>query len=530
VKLLVVDDEILTREGIADSLRGENGIDDIAKADCGAAALDIIAGFKPDIMLTDIRMPLMDGIELASRVRHVMPDCKIIFMSGYSDKAYLKSAISLKALHYIEKPIDIDELRDAVQQAVELNFVEMRNLQQADRLQRSVQASIPLIKAEIAEELLNGTADPGRIRDKALAAGVTIPASGYFRTVIVKLGAREPLATIDAALCRRLLVDIERLLADEGYASLGVLKDETMIIVHLFTRDRPIRHDVLAAVCRKLAGEAGGEEALRFTMTAGPRVDRPERLAHSYSRALSLLPRSFYKNTGALIDADDSNASAIPAAAEVDAGTIALFTQAVQEKDGSAAQDTIAALASRLKRHDGTPVEAAKDGFLRMLTPLFEKDEPLRIRLTDGMPLWEKISRLRSIDDLEAFAMRAVDAHLAAAAVHSHAAAPRIVREAVRHIEQTYSDERLSIQSLCDHIYVTPTYLCSLFKAHTDLTINAYITQYRIAKARHLLSDPKLTVHQVAQLVGFSNSNYFAKVFRKVTGLKPSEYRENIPV
>jgi two-component system response regulator YesN len=531
VKLLVVDDEIITRDGIADSLRGEYGIDEIAKADCGAMALGMIDGFKPDIMLTDIRMPMMDGIELAFRVRHLMPDCKIIFMSGYSDKSYLKSAISLKALNYIEKPIDIDDLRDTLQQAVQLKADEVRSLQQADHLQRSVQASIPLIKAEIAEELLNGKADPDLIRDKAQTAGVTIPANGHFRTVILKLAACEPLVSVDAdSLRRRKLREAERLFTDEGYSCLCVLKDETMMIVHLFTANTPIRHNLLEAVCRKLGSESEAGEQLRLTMTAGPHVERLELLQHSYSRAVPLLPRSFYKGNGTLVDADCIDAATVYTTSESVASTITPFISAVQERNVPAAKETIRGLTRRLKQHEGTPVEVAKDSFLRMLTALFEKDEPMRILLTDGMPLWEKINRFQSIDDLEAFALRAVDAQLAETSESSHADPPRIVREAVRYIEQTYSDEKLSIQSLCDHIYITNTYLCSLFKAHTGQTINAYITQHRIGKARLLLSDPRLSVHQIAQLVGFSNSNYFAKVFRKVTGVKPSEYRENIPV
>jgi two-component system response regulator YesN len=529
MKLLVVDDEIITREGIANSLHGEYGIDEIAKADCGAVALDMIGGFKPDIMLTDIRMPLMDGIELASRVRHVMPDCKIIFMSGYSDKSYLKSAISLKALNYIEKPIDIDVLREALQQAVKLKTDELRGIQQTDRLQRSVEASIPLIKAEIAEELLSATADPDLICDKARIAGVTIPVSGHFRTIILKLTPHEPLASVDAALCRRMLHEAERLFADAGYSCLSVLKDE-MMIVHLFSGHTPIRHNMLEAVCRKLACESEAGEQLRLTMTAGPRVERLDRLRHSYRRAVPLLSRSFYKSSGTLVDADDIDATAVYSPAESETSAITSFICSVQKSNTPAAKETIGELVRRMKQRDDTPVEVAKDSFLRMLTVLFEKDEPLRILLADGMPLWEKINRFQSIDDLEAFALYAVEAHAAATAESSHADAPRIVREAVRYIEQTYSDEKLSIQTLCDHIYITNTYLCSLFKAHTGLTINAYITQHRIARARLLLSDPRLSVHQISQLVGFSNSNYFAKVFRKVTGVKPSEYRENIPV
>lgn len=121
MKLLLVDDEAHVREGICARISWEKlGITELKTAKNGCVGLELSREFKPDIVLTDVRMPRMDGIEMAFAIREELPDCCIIFMSGYSDKEYLKSAITLKAISYVEKPMDLDELFDAIAKAVQL--------------------------------------------------------------------------------------------------------------------------------------------------------------------------------------------------------------------------------------------------------------------------------------------------------------------------------------------------------------------------------------------------------------------------
>ena len=111
VKILIVDDESYTREGILDTISWEDlSITEVKEAFDGINALEILENYEPDIILTDVRMPRLNGIELSFKARELYPSCSIIFMSGYSDKEYLKSAIHLKAISYVEKPIYLYEL------------------------------------------------------------------------------------------------------------------------------------------------------------------------------------------------------------------------------------------------------------------------------------------------------------------------------------------------------------------------------------------------------------------------------------
>ena len=118
MKLLIVDDEELTRTGVISSLDWSSlGIDEVFQADDGVHGLETARLYKPEIILCDVRMPRMDGITMLERLEKLLPDSVAIFMSGYSDKEYLKAAIKLKAVNYIEKPFSLSEIEDAIKDA-----------------------------------------------------------------------------------------------------------------------------------------------------------------------------------------------------------------------------------------------------------------------------------------------------------------------------------------------------------------------------------------------------------------------------
>ena len=165
MKLLIVDDEELTRTGVITSLDWASlGIDEVLQADDGVHGLETARLCKPEIILCDVRMPRMDGISMLERLEKFLPDTVPIFMSGYSDKEYLKAAIKLKAVNYIEKPFSISEIETAIREARELlwssifvtlmankigglQFGIYRNCQISSRVFHTAVAALPLTKA-----------------------------------------------------------------------------------------------------------------------------------------------------------------------------------------------------------------------------------------------------------------------------------------------------------------------------------------------------------------------------------------------
>ena len=141
MKLLIVDDEELTRTGLISAIDWKSlGIDQIIQADDGIHGLEQARLYKPEIILCDVRMPRMNGITMLERLEKLLPDSVPVFMSGYSDKEYLKAAIRLKAVSYIEKPLNPSEVSQAVREAADL-YIQKRHSRRGEVLKSMETAS-----------------------------------------------------------------------------------------------------------------------------------------------------------------------------------------------------------------------------------------------------------------------------------------------------------------------------------------------------------------------------------------------------
>ena len=177
MKLLIADDEDYTREGLIESIPWqEYGIDEIMQAVNGTEALKIAGWFRPDIVLTDIRMPQMDGIEFATRLAQGNPDSRIIFMSGYMEIGYLKSAIRLAAVDYIEKPIDLDAVQKAVRKAAE-------DIRSRRRSREAAQSGRQLQQQKLFRLLVSK--DPDRMTVEKLTAETGFPLHAHYVCLIL---------------------------------------------------------------------------------------------------------------------------------------------------------------------------------------------------------------------------------------------------------------------------------------------------------------------------------------------------------
>lgn len=154
IRMLVVEDEQVIRNGLMRHVPWQDlGVDAVREAANAVEALALLESFPADIVSSDIRMPGMNGVEMCSRMRESLPDLEIIFLTGYSDKEYLRAAINLHAVRYVEKPILLEEYSQAVREAI-------RNVEK-NRLHRRLsgegtEEAVPVQTQQRAAELLQG--------------------------------------------------------------------------------------------------------------------------------------------------------------------------------------------------------------------------------------------------------------------------------------------------------------------------------------------------------------------------------------
>lgn len=188
IKLIIVDDEKTTRESLKECIDWKSlRVDKVEIAKNGLAALENAQQIIPDIVITDARMPKMDGIKFATRVRELYPECKIIFISGYSDKEYLKSAIHLKAVSYIENPINIEDVEAAVLESVSIYYDDAKRKADTEKLKGSLIESIPFIRQEVALELVKDEDVIHTLVQKYDEPFLKLSQNGYFTTACIVL-------------------------------------------------------------------------------------------------------------------------------------------------------------------------------------------------------------------------------------------------------------------------------------------------------------------------------------------------------
>jgi two-component system response regulator YesN len=524
LKIIVADDDPFTLQGIIGAIPwDEFGIGTVLQASNGSKALDIARRERPQLLLTDVRMPKMDGIELATAYRELDPNCQIIFMSGFSDKQYLKSAIKLRAVSYVEKPIELSDLHDALRLAVSQT--------RSTRLNHKVEtnlfsAAMPLISSELALAITKPQSSKERISELTLLAGYTFPARMRLQTVLVKVRKKTMLRPEQLELTAGYIYSlVSGLLTESNTTGIAAVKDESHIIIHLYVTsgklddlrdaaDRfasnlldilPDKDIVFVASGKPVIGLAGAEE--------------------SYHTAVIALQHMFY-NGYSVYGYNENQTPAYP----FDTHLATMFGEHLSKQEIGQAFRLISSATFDIKQHKNTMVSRVKEIYFQLLMTLIRTSGDRDIRLFDSADssgfLWNMMNEFDTLSELRDFLVMKVERY--ALLITEQSPYSGIVNSILTFVHDHYADVHLSIGQISSHTLLTTSYLCNRFKQETGQTINHYITNYRIDKAKELLRDPSRKVAEVSLSVGYNNGDYFAKCFRKITGSNPSEYREGL--
>lgn len=517
MKILIVDDEKITRNGLISSIAWKAlGIEEIFQADDGLHGLELAKKMQPDIVLSDVRMPRMDGIQMAEAIQEVYPYCSIIFMSGYSDKEYLKAAIKLKAVSYVEKPIEIEEVTEAIEDAARIQQQNLLTLH-TKKLSLSSKIATELLHKKSKKEWLKLSSEPD----------FTVPTDNHvmFFTLIYHLQSPSlpPLPEEERLQIRD---EIRRVLDTYSLHEVHVFKMENIAIYHIWGL-KEYGSSTFQRVLSELA-QAGKNSSLPFYLIAGKPVYGIENIYESYNTAVILLQRSFFYPIGSLlVYKEDIHSSFLPLDSlfqecETD------FTEALYQKDVSALTAISESLLEKLSSSDNYLPNHIKDLYFKLLTNIRNAYQHFKLDSSDSYEpkesIWDNISRCNSIYELHTLLLHKLEVFSSSS--KTSAAENTTIYLIKDFISKHYQQESLSVKDISQHVHLSSSYVCTLFKTETNQTLNQYITEYRIEKAKQLLTDPRYKITEISSRIGYNDGNYFSKTFKKITGCSPSEYRE----
>lgn len=517
MKLLIVDDEKITRDGLMNSIDWKTlGISAVCQADDGVHGYETALTFHPDIVLSDIRMPRMSGIEMAEKIQRSNPDISVIFMSGYSDKEYLKAAIKLKAVSYVEKPINIEEICDAVADAC-------KEVQRNHENSSSKALSLSHSRQALAVKL----SQPSKADDKSLQLdqlNFDFPLNGttlFFSFLIQFYNNVLSQETLDAQISPL----IQNILTNSGLHEIHALRHGHLFLFHVwgfreFTDNQ-----------KNYLGEQL-EETLdslpfKYHIVFGKNVQGALSICNSYNSAVIELQHSFFSRENShRIYRHQDQYDAFFDLSTLDFGPS--LSESMLRKDKIQVNALLESLFENIMSHQNVLPNQVKDLYYKLLTIVRDTYRVLQIQTSDTKEpddsIWGHISDCESIYELHDLILERV--HLFFEMAQNHTKNNSTVYLIKEFIGQNYQNEALSIKDINEHVYLSTSYICTLFKNETGQTLNQYLTDFRIEKAKKLLSDPRNKISDISSKVGYSDGNYFGKIFKKMVGISPSEYRE----
>lgn len=529
MRLLIVEDEERTREMLCKHIAwGELGINELETARNGMIALERFQSFRPDIVLCDIRMPKMDGIEFAQQLRNIDVSCKLLFLSGFSDKEYLMSAIRLNALDFIEKPINLDKVREAVREAVESRKKDKQKRMEERQLQEAYDEGLPYLRQEMVRNLIS-VPDSLHV-SKALESRETflLPLEGPY-TVLASCMYWQPPQypkdprLVQEAVLRELNMN-NKLASLQGICGFDSRNFLIFILPGVFGCSYREQRKVLEDLYAEAAGIIGSN--IRFCMGVGESVKEQLQIPNAYRTALDVCSLHYYSEGDRLIFA---NALGGNRSLATDWNMVRSLRGLLKQGELEAARSLIVNWTKQARAARDLNIVRLKDSYFQLLLVILDTAVQMGFTDTDEdmerRYIWKEIDRVPDLASMEQYILSFLDLFLVPPEGEGSSAK---MREILHYIHKYFHERGFTIRDIADHVALSETYLCSLFKKQRGGTVKEYISSLRVEKAKELLLDKELKLYEVAERTGFTDANYFTTFFKKCAGCTPSEYRERM--
>ena len=524
IKLLIVDDEQTTREGLKKFIPWNKlRIDRVQTAKNGVEALQLAEDFKPDILLTDIKMPQMDGILLAAEFRKVHPDCKIIFLSSYSDKEYLKSAIQYKVVDYVEKPVNISEIQKVITAAVNIHIEEQVQKNNIKMIEDSLVESRPFLHQAftlqlIKEDKKNFSLTPYDKLFQKFSAG-----EKYIVATVI-LNWEDGTDTSHINRIKHTILDVF-CRNPQGYpdsCTIGFVDNREIVFVAANQQEEWIDD---RQIMQNLLNDLMSLSQSSFSLSIGY-VSQIKDLADipmAYRQAVRTAKKQFYHSTNQIFSFDRKP----PKTLQIDQSILDKFLILLKMENWQEALNTIRLITDLVRDAGDDDIEMVRNLYYKLLIMIIKstREQYLRDHIIENEEgfIWRQIAKMLTLtelsDYLETYIMMIYKQ------MDEQDPVSKKIYETMKFIQNNYGNKEMSIQFVAEHAFLSQTYLCCLFKKTTGKTINEYITETRIEKAKELLNNSELKLYEISELIGFADTNYFSTVFSKAAGCSPSKYR-----
>lgn len=532
LKVFLVEDESVIREGFRDKIPWEQyGFQLVGEAGDGEMALPMIRKLKPDLLITDIKMPFMDGLSLSEIVKEEFPKIKIIIISGYDDFEYARQAIKAGVDQYLLKPITRTTLRGVLLEMKEKIEQGMEQKDYQAQYQDEVQEFEQFSLRRFFEKILEGKLSVKEIYEEAAAQSLQLTASCYNlllfsiyeKAEVSSRESRERLIRKQEEVFHYFLRHPQYILFRFNVSCYGVLiKSEQSQMEEL--TENSLAH--FKEVC------APEEDHLEWYVAVGTEVERLSMLPQCYKDANHYFAYRFIK-PGLHVLSETTLSDCLAGQGEKNIGTVDFM-----QMDPEIIRDF-------LSRGEDKEIHDFVESYLyniqnALKSRMFRSYVILNIRFAvvaflesigaDQAEYLEEIEHavqmIRSEDSeiFEYFAGMLETAMEIRDRINS-CQGGKMLKKALDYIDDHYDCDTLSLNLVAENIGMSASYLSAIFSQNMQKTFVEYVTEKRIEKAKKLLKQTDKNSGEIAKEVGYKDSHYFSFVFKKLQGCSPREYR-----
>ncbi|MGI6777620.1 MAG: response regulator [Acetivibrionales bacterium] len=531
-RVLVVDDEPVIREGIKDNIEWEElGFEFAGECENGNEAIEAVGELQPDVVLTDICMPFVDGLELTKYIMENYSHTKVIILTGYDEFEYAQQAVKLKASDFVLKPITASELKKILIKVKNELDDERRKLEDFNRLKMQLRESFPLLKERFLNRLVSGHLRDGELEDRLAYFGIDFSGSHY-TVIAVDIDDYGELYKYHPGTEDELLVFAVYNICQEFFEreNNGVVFQnrygKTIVILsapgeeHLNSIALKYSEEVRQAV----------EKYLKFTVTIGIGVSSTSLrlVAKSYKSALAALDYRFLIGKNHVINITDM---------EKDTVNYSLSSREWENKLLSAVktcsiEETVRIIDSIIEelKHAYASVDKCYVRIQQVIIYIFNALSELGI---DEKEIFDKnfspfidVYNYRTLDEIKDWLNELCGMVVDFIVYKRNDYSKLQVLKAEEYIKENYNNPDISLNAVCKHLFISTSYFSLLFKNKIGRTFVEYLTGIRVDKAKELLTVTNLRTYEIASKVGYSDPHYFSLIFKKNTGMTPTEYRE----
>lgn len=531
IKLLAVDDEPIILNGIKNYVKWDRlGIQLIGAEANGIKALETLKNNPVDILVTDINMPYMNGIELSREAKKLYPDIKIILLTGYEEFEYARQAIDIGALKYLLKPFTRLELEETIRIAKEQLEERIRLEEDISLLKKRVEKSFPLLKERYLNRLITGeltenislTLSSVEIELRAKMFSVILIQIDD-KTEFNKLSIKATEKDIINAYMKEIIYD--SLKTNSNSLIFNSYDGKTVCIFSDYNEEAVVEF------AEKIRAYVKATYGITVSIGLGKAYEGLGNIYKSYEEAKEALEYRFLLGDNSIIPIEYINFSADTSTEKTASINASELISAVKSGDKASVRHLLKCFSDEIQNNKGISIVDIrldlKQLVSRIILELLQSTARLKDIFSEDYDPYSQIDSYETLQEMcegvESF-LNSISSFI----IDKRGNKKRsIIEKSLDFINSNYHEYELSINEVSEYISMNTSYYSRLFKQEMGITFTEYINKLRVEKAKMLLKNSVLRVSEISYKIGFKDPFYFSTIFKKYTGVNPTEYRED---